>query len=84
MGMKAAFLRNVVFWHWIEQQTLSEYQKAVKDLNDPSVHEAYAMENHRLSKELKRKILYMRGSVLGLIIGLVFAALSTGLSFLAK
>ena len=56
----------------------------MKDLNDPSVHEAYAMENHRLSKELKRKILNMRGSVLGLIIGLVFAALSTGLSFLAK
>ena len=83
-GTRIEYQENVVFWRWIGTQPLDKYRSVVNALTESAVEDAYARENHRLSKRLRWKNRFIQYSAIALLLGFLFGMASTGASFLVK
>ncbi len=83
-GSERDYQENVVFWRWIERQPLDKYQREVNALTESAVEDAYAKENHRLSKRLWWKDRFIQYAATAFLLGLLFGLASSGASLLVK
>jgi Family of unknown function (DUF5706) len=83
-GSQRQYQENVVFWRWIERQPLDKYQREVNALTESAVEDAYAKENHRLSKRVRWKNRFVQYGAIAFLLGLLFGFVSTGTSLLVK
>jgi hypothetical protein len=83
-GRQREHQENVVFWRWIERQPMDKYQREVNALTESAVEDAYAKENHRLSKRVRWKNRFVQYGAIAFLLGLLFGLASTGASLLVK